>query len=195
MRLLGLALLPCHRGEATELFNVDRCARMLGAFESNLLSVEVECPAIEQLRQVPLSRQTKSETQSKLHSTTIIKSGLDSPTKARSTPTDVGKDANVDNVADNGRIDGNGFTVVKDETAISHRALLYPHELLARASEAVSNAASCATAAGDTTPINKQTNMMRGGRTNRRKPDDNVVGGIATPMLSSSWPCSEGVGL
>ena len=49
VRLLDLALLPCHRRETPALFAVDRCARLLGGFESNLLSVEIECPAIQRL--------------------------------------------------------------------------------------------------------------------------------------------------
>jgi hypothetical protein len=50
-RLLDLALLPCHRREIPALFSVDRFAQLLGGFESNLMSVEIECPAIKQLVQ------------------------------------------------------------------------------------------------------------------------------------------------
>lgn len=46
LRLLSLALLPCHRHETPSLFEVGWCAELLGGLERNLLSVEVECPAL-----------------------------------------------------------------------------------------------------------------------------------------------------
>eukprot|EP01052_Picozoa_sp_SAG31_P022675 SAG31_NODE_1815_length_7210_cov_7.167628_10_plen_460_part_00 len=46
LRLLHLALLPCHRNAAKPLFDVDWCAQLLGGLERNLLSVEIECPAL-----------------------------------------------------------------------------------------------------------------------------------------------------
>lgn len=44
LRYLGLALLPCHRGDCDELFHVDFYSRVIGMFECNNISVEVECP-------------------------------------------------------------------------------------------------------------------------------------------------------
>lgn len=150
VRLLDLALLPCHRREALELFDVERCARMLGAFESNLLSVEVECPAIKHLRQMP---------QSGLKSKLELHKG------------------------------GNA------ETGPSCDAELYPHKLLARAAEAVSLASTCAVPAEAVLSKDKQTRTMRRVRKNRRGQDMGSGDEVSVSMLSSSWPCSEGVGL
>ena len=151
VRLLDLALLPCHQREVPELFDTERCARMLGAFESNLLSVEVECPAIKQLRQQPHSSQSEPEPQ-------LQKRAMG-----------------------------------KAET--SSYASLYPRELLARTSEAVARASIIAAAAGDAMFSNKQTKTMRHGWTHRRAPEICSGDDDSLPMLSSSWPCSEGVGL
>ena len=150
-RLLDLALLPCHRREAPGLFDVERCARMLGAFESNLLSVEVECPAIRQLRELPQANQRESKLE--LHKS------------------------------------------VNNETGLHCGTVLYPRELLARAAEVVSSASTCDVPAEDVLPNNKQTKAMRHGRQNRRGQDTCSGDEVSTSMLSSSWPCSEGVGL
>ena len=151
VRLLDLALLPCHRREAPELFDVERCARLLGAFESNLLSVEVECPAIAQLREPPHDSQIEPESRSKLQKS------------------------------------------VKPGTG-SRCTLLYPQELLARASQAVSTAASTA-AAEDATLNTKKTKTMRCSRKAYGGQDIGSGDDVSGSMLSSSWPCSEGVGL
>ena len=41
LRLLNVALLPCHRGAAEPLFELEWCAMLLGGLDRNLLSVEV----------------------------------------------------------------------------------------------------------------------------------------------------------
>ena len=151
-RLLDLALLPCHRREAPELFNVERCARMLGAFESNLLSVEVECPAIKQLRKLSHGKQGQSNSQLELANS------------------------------------------VETETATSRCSPDYSHELLARASEAVSRVSN-SVAAGDALSGVQQAKKMTYRRTQRRGPDGRGGDECSASMLSSSWPCSEGVGL
>ena len=151
VRLLDLALLPCHRREVPELFDVERCARMLGAFESNLLSVEVECPAIQQLRQQPRSSQSEAESQ---------------------------------------------FQKSANATTEAHcYESLYPRELLARTSEAVLKASITAAAAKDATSNSRQTKTTRRGRTHYRGPETCSGDDVSLSMLSSSWPCSEGVGL
>lgn len=152
-RLLDLALLPCHRREAPELFDVERCARMLGAFESNLLSVEVECPAIKQLRQLPQDSLCELESASE-------------------------RQKDVDN-----------------DTGGACGTSLYPRELLIRAAEAVSKASTCAVPAEVVRSNHKHTKTMRRGRKNGRGQNTCSGDEASTSMLSSSWPCSEGVGL
>jgi hypothetical protein len=183
-RLLDLALLPCHRREAGELFTVERCARMLGGFESNLLSVEVECPALQQLLQSAASQSEATGT----------KEASSQKTPACDTHSTSG---------DSEKVQGDG----------SDSGPVYPPDLLARASEAVMlslpsspNDSVCAKADAITAPANTNTNtntnttkLTKSHRRRNRGSDNSTSssssGSSGSSMLSSSWPCSEGVGL